>query len=81
MLSKRGTISLDEISNTITVSDIPTRIDEIRKRIERLDIFERQVMIEARIVEATESFSRNLGARFACHGRWRGRRGRVRGKA
>ncbi len=64
MLSKRGTISLDEISNTITVSDIPVRINEIRKRIEQLDVFERQVMIEARIVEATESFSRNLGARF-----------------
>jgi type IV pilus assembly protein PilQ len=64
MLSKRGTINLDEISNTVTVTDIPTRLDEVRKRIQRLDVFERQVMIEARIVEAIETFSRNLGARF-----------------
>lgn len=64
MLSKRGTVNLDEISNTVTVTDIPVRLTEVRKRIQRLDVFERQVMIEARIVEATETFSRNLGARF-----------------
>lgn len=64
MLSKRGTVNLDEISNTVTVTDIPTRLNEVRKRIQRLDVFERQVMIEARIVEATETFSRSLGARF-----------------
>src|SRR5690606_12891995 len=64
MLSNRGTINLDEISNTMTVTDIPVKIAEIRKRVKRLDVFERQVMIEARIVEATETFSRNLGARF-----------------
>ena len=64
MLSKRGTINVDEISNTVTVTDIPARLEEIRKRIQKLDVFERQVMIEARIVEATDQFSRNLGARF-----------------
>lgn len=64
MLSKRGAVSLDEISNTVTVTDIPSRLDEIRKRIQKLDAFQRQVMIEARIVEAIEAFSRNLGARF-----------------
>ncbi|MCB1936913.1 MAG: type IV pilus secretin PilQ [Nitrosomonas sp.] len=64
MMSDRGTINLDEISNTLTITDIPIRIAEIRKRIKRLDVFERQVMIETRIVEATETFSRNLGARF-----------------
>ncbi len=64
MLSDRGAINLDEISNTLTITDVPTNISEIRKRIERLDVFERQVMIEARIVEATETFSRDLGARF-----------------
>ena len=64
MLSKRGTVNLDEISNTLTVTDIPARLNEIRKRIQKLDVFERQVMIEARIVEATDLFSRNLGARF-----------------
>lgn len=64
MLSKRGAVSLDEISNTVTITDIPSRLDEIRRRIQKLDAFQRQVMIEARIVEAIESFSRNLGARF-----------------
>ncbi|MCB1984863.1 MAG: type IV pilus secretin PilQ [Burkholderiales bacterium] len=64
MLSDRGAMNLDEISNTMTVTDIPVKIGEIRKRIKRLDVYERQVMIEARIVEATETFSRNLGARF-----------------
>jgi len=64
MISKRGTINLDEISNTVTITDIPTRLSEIRKRIERLDVFERQVQIEARIVEAIDTFSRALGVRF-----------------
>lgn len=64
MLSKRGKINLDEISNTVTVTDIPFNLVEIGKRIQKLDVFERQVMIEARIVEASETFSRNLGARF-----------------
>ncbi|MCC7091989.1 MAG: type IV pilus secretin PilQ [Nitrosomonas sp.] len=64
MLSKRGTINLDEISNTLTVTDIPARLNEVRKRIQRLDVYERQVMIEARIVEAIDTFSRNLGARL-----------------
>lgn len=64
MLSGRGAINLDEISNTLTITDIAFNISEIGKRIQRLDVFERQVMIEARIVEATETFSRDLGARF-----------------
>ncbi|MCH9638371.1 MAG: type IV pilus secretin PilQ [Betaproteobacteria bacterium] len=64
MLSSRGAINFDEISNTLTVTDVALNISEISKRIQRLDVFERQVMIEARIVEATETFSRDLGARF-----------------
>ena len=64
MLSERGTINADEISNSLTVTDIPARLSEIKKRIDILDVFERQVMIEARIVEAIDTFSRDLGARF-----------------
>ena len=64
MLSERGTINADEISNSLTVTDIPERLSEIKKRIDKLDVFERQVMIEARIVEAIDEFSRDLGARF-----------------
>ena len=64
MLSKRGAINMDEISNSLTVTDISTNLIEIKRHIKTLDVFERQVMIEARIVEATDTFSRNLGARF-----------------
>lgn len=64
MLSKRGAINIDEISNSLTVTDISTNLIEIKRHIKKLDVFERQVMIEARIVEATDTFSRNLGARF-----------------
>ena len=44
--------------------DTPTQLEEIRKLLEKIDVSVRQVMIEARIVEATDLFSRNLGARF-----------------
>jgi type IV pilus assembly protein PilQ len=64
MLSKRGAINIDEISNSLTVTDIPANLSDIKRHIKTLDVFERQVMIEARIVEATDTFSRNLGARF-----------------
>ena len=64
MLTERGMINIDEISNTLTISDLPKKIVELREFIQRLDVFERQVIIEARIVEATENFSRDLGARF-----------------
>lgn len=64
MLSNRGAINADEISNSLTVTDIAARLSEIKKRIDTLDVFERQVMIEARIVEAIDTFSRDLGARF-----------------
>jgi type IV pilus assembly protein PilQ len=64
MLSKRGAINIDEISNSLTITDIPAKLSEIRCHIKTLDVFERQVMIEARIVEATDTFSRDLGARF-----------------
>lgn len=64
ILSQRGTIEIDDISNTLTVTDIPLRLAEVAKHISNLDTSVRQVMIESRIVEATDTFSRNLGARF-----------------
>lgn len=64
ILSQRGTVEVDDISNTLTITDIPTRLAEVAKHIADLDTQVRQVMIETRIVEATETFSRNLGARF-----------------
>ncbi|MDT8363073.1 MAG: type IV pilus secretin PilQ [Nitrosomonas sp.] len=64
IMSQRGTIEVDDISNTLTITDVPARLAEVAKHITNLDTQVRQVMIETRIVEATDTFSRNLGARF-----------------
>ena len=64
MLSKRGSAVVDARTNTLFVLDTPSRLEEVRKLIARIDIPVRQVMIEARIVEASELFNRNLGARL-----------------
>jgi len=64
ILSQRGSVEVDDISNTLTVTDIPSRLVEVARHVANLDTQVRQVMIETRIVEATDTFSRNLGARF-----------------
>src|SRR5690606_13864599 len=64
ILSKRGSAVVDVRTNTVFVQDTPTRLEEIRKLLKQIDIPVRQVMIDSRIVEATDSFSRNLGARL-----------------
>jgi len=65
MLSKQGVIISDAESNTLFVKDIPSNLDKIREFIQKVDIGARQVMIEARIVEADDGFSQNLGARLS----------------
>jgi type IV pilus assembly protein PilQ len=64
MLSKRGSAVVDTRTNTLFVQDTPSRLVEVRKLIARIDIPVRQVMIEARIVEANENFNKNLGAKL-----------------
>ncbi len=64
MLTKRGSVAMDARTNTLFVRDTPTQLEEVRKLLEQIDVSVRQVMIEARIVEATDLFSRNLGVRF-----------------
>ena len=64
MLSKRGSAVVDARTNTLFVQDTPSRLEEVRKLIARIDVAVRQVMIEARIVEASELFNKNLGARL-----------------
>ncbi len=64
ILSKRGSAVVDTRTNTLFVQDTPSRLEEVRKLIAKIDIPVRQVMIEARIVEANDSFSKNLGARL-----------------
>src|SRR5262249_5882694 len=69
VLSKRGSAVVDARTNTLFVQDTPTRLEEVRRLIQRVDIAVRQVMIESRIVEATDSFSRNLGVRLGYNDR------------
>ncbi len=64
VLSKRGSATFDVRTNKLFVLDTPTRLEEVRRLIKEIDVPVRQVLIEARIVEATDSFSRNLGARL-----------------
>ena len=63
-LSKRGKSSFDPRTNIVFVSDTPSRQEDVRKLIATVDKPVRQVMIEAKIVEAEDSFQRNLGARL-----------------
>lgn len=63
-LSSRGSLSFDRRTNTLLVIDIPQRVGEIKRLVNMLDKPVDQVVIEARIVIANESFARDLGARF-----------------
>ena len=63
-LSSRGSISFDRRTNTLLVIDIPNRVSEVKRLVNMLDKPVDQVIIEARIVIANESFARDLGARF-----------------
>jgi type IV pilus assembly protein PilQ len=64
ILSKRGSALVDPRSNKLFVNDTPARLEEVRRVILGVDLPARQVMIEARIVEASDTFSKNLGARI-----------------
>ena len=64
LLSERGTVTVDERTNSLLIQDTATRLSDIRKMVTQLDIPVRQVLIESRIVIANDDFSRDLGARF-----------------
>jgi type IV pilus assembly protein PilQ len=64
MLSKRGSAVIEPRTNQLFVTDIPSKLEEIRKLIQKTDIASKQVLIEARIVEADDKFNRNLGAKL-----------------
>ena len=64
VLSKRGSVSVDARTNVLIVQDTPTKLEQVRALINRIDISVKQVMIEARVVIADDNFSRQLGARF-----------------
>jgi type IV pilus assembly protein PilQ len=68
-LSQRGSASSDTRTNQLFVSDVPSKLDEIRKLLSKVDIPIRQVIIEARIVEADDRFGRNLGVKLGFNDR------------
>ncbi|MBO1748666.1 type IV pilus secretin PilQ family protein [Stenotrophomonas sp. SI-NJAU-1] len=67
-LSARGRIVADERTNTLMISDIPKKIARMRELINVIDRPVDQVLIEARIVIATDTFARELGAKFGISG-------------
>ena len=64
ILSKRGSAVVDTRTNTLFIQDTPTHLDGARKLIKQIDVPVRQVMIEARVVEASDRFGKNLGIRL-----------------
>lgn len=70
LLSKRGSVSSDERTNTLLVKDTAEQIAQIRDLIKVLDVPVQQVLIESRIVIANDEFGKELGARFGAAPRW-----------
>ncbi len=68
ILSKRGSVVVDAVTNTLFVQDTPTKLEEIRQFIQKIDTPLRQVMIEARIVQASNDFGRNIGVKLGYSG-------------
>lgn len=64
ILSKRGSAVIEPRTNQIFITDIPSKLEEVRKLVQKTDIASKQVLIEARIVEADDKFSKNLGAKL-----------------
>lgn len=64
VLSKRGSVIVDERSNKVFVTDVSNRLEDLRRLITEIDVPPRQVLIEARIVEASKGFARDLGVRL-----------------
>ena len=64
MLSPRGSLSVDERTNTLLVQDTSDKLADIRRLVQTLDVPVKQVLIECRIVIVSDTFERDLGARF-----------------
>jgi type IV pilus assembly protein PilQ len=64
LLSERGSVAIDERTNTLLLQDTADRLADIRRLVSTLDIPVKQVLIEARIVIVNDDFSRELGVRF-----------------
>ncbi|SEP85179.1 type IV pilus assembly protein PilQ [Ectothiorhodospira magna] len=67
-MSERGSITVDNRTNTLLVQDTNEKLEQVRRLVNSLDIPVQQVLIETRIVIASDSFARELGARFGVTG-------------
>ena len=68
MLSERGSIAVDDRTNTLLVQDTADRLEDIRRMVRALDVPIKQVLIESRIVVVNDDFSRDLGVRLGVTG-------------
>ena len=64
IISERGSVSVDERTNTLIVNDIPEKIQAVRELVAELDKPVKQVLIDSRIVLTEDNYARDLGARF-----------------
>lgn len=64
LLSPRGSTIAEARTNQLFVTDIPSKLEQVQQLIAKLDIPTRQVLIEARIVEASDTFGRSLGIKL-----------------
>ncbi len=64
LLSERGTVSIDDRTNTLIIQDVSSSLEAIRGLVAELDVPVRQVLIESRIVNADETFAKDVGVRF-----------------
>jgi type IV pilus assembly protein PilQ len=68
MLSSRGSVTVDERTNTLLVQDTANKIEDVRRVLSRLDVPVKQVLIEARVVVANTNFDKELGVRWGGYG-------------
>lgn len=69
ILSPRGSVIFETRTNQLFISDIPSKLEEVQQMIAKIDVPARQVLIEARIIEAEDSFGRTLGVRLGTSNR------------
>lgn len=64
ILSNRGSVIYENRTNQLFVTDIPSKLEQVQQLIAKIDVAVRQVLIEARIVEASDSFGKSLGVKL-----------------
>ncbi len=68
VLSPRGDVVADERTNSLIIKDVPDKVAEVRDLVTKLDLPAKQVMIDSRIVIASDDFARDIGVRFGVSG-------------